>query len=1440
MATWRRWIVRTVLALVLSVVVLVAAAVVSTQTPWFHEWARGLAERQAGRLINGQLSIGRLEGTLWTGATLSNVRITQDGRVVVAVDRVRVEYDWRQLASRHWLFPRITLTRPSIVLITDDDGWRIAKLVRPRQNQSTSAGPVQLPSLVIEDGRVGIEDLRTTPGLRWPATVAGLHASMGLTLSRGLVDLSVERAAFEARNPSLTVAALQGHWVQRDGRHDVTGLHLQTSRSVIDGAFAYAPPPAPGTRGAIRTHLTFAPFDAAEFAETIPALAGRPLVLSGEADVDGSLDAMAIKANVADPAAGGVEADVTLTTDGDRRALRGDVRTVRLDLAPILKNPSLASRLTSSDQIDLVFSGPFSFDTLSGSARVRSTSSGIWGYQYDALDGTVRFGQRQLRLAGTVQAYGARATTSGTIVPADGPVRYDLRGAMAGVDVRRLPRQIPVPKLETQLAGQYVVSGSGARIDASATFEASVVEGAAIGSGSTGRFNNQDQTLRYGFTGHVAHADIQRFGRVLDVAAISGDDYASDVTGQIDVSGSGTTIAGLVLDASGQLEPSRLFDVEIGPADVSARIADATLTGSVNGRVAGVDVERATKRADLAGRVAGQVSIDGSIARLDQPFSIDAVTARGSVTLDPSVVGPLELETARVEGSLRDGVADVTALEVHGPRLDATAKGTLALGERGESNLAYEASMTRLSDIGPLVGRMLDGRVAVTGTITGTRAEQRSVGTASFSGLAIDDTFSALTLQTAFDGRMAHLDPTSLTAKVKAESTLAVIQGRTIPSLSATVDYANSRYAFEATANETGRTITAGGELALLENGRTVTVNSLALTSNAITWSLAGDGPARIRWEPTLLSLETPLTLINNGQYLSAEGTFALTEATPGSLDITIAGVEMTDLGTLLLSQRQLAGTLTGDARVTGTPTTRNIVGNISLLAGVVDGYAFQSLHTLVNYRNDVANVAAVLIQSPTAKLEANGTIPYSLDRGAFTDQPLDVNVTSAGVDLAVLEAANTGLTQTSGRLVVDLHVSGTGTAPVARGTVAVQDGAFTVAATGVRYAQAAIDAMLEGDALQVTRLHLVDGDNDALEGSGRLTIVDRAVRDIEFVITGNDVTVLDNELGRVSVDTSLNLFGTIRAPQVAGLVRLHTGRIEVDQVLDRFGSTPYEVVRTPASAEPAADDGSRPIALNLTVQVPDNLVLRGRDMRAGNSSVPLGDVNLTAGGDFTLVRQGTGAPVLIGTISTVRGTYDFQGRRFQVLRDGTIMFRGESPIDPALNVAAERVISGIVAHVNVGGTMRSPDLTLSSQPPLDQADILSLIVFNQPVNRLGQGQATNLGERAAALAGGVVTAPLANTLGRALNVDVFELDTSGDEGEGPSVTIGDQVGERLFVRFRQLFGPRDVSEFQLEYQLAQWLRLQGSFAEGQTSANRSLTRRVERGGIDLVVYFSY
>ncbi len=157
---------------------------------------------------------------------------------------------------------------------------------------------------------------------------------------------------------------------------------------------------------------------------------------------------------------------------------------------------------------------------------------------------------------------------------------------------------------------------------------------------------------------------------------------------------------------------------------------------------------------------------------------------------------------------------------------------------------------------------------------------------------------------------------------------------------------------------ETGRTITAAGDLAPLRAAAaTVTVNRLARLSPA---------PPRGRWPtaalPGDLRPDRPHhdaapdhARLNNGQELSAEGTLALNDTTTGQLDVHVAGVNLTELGAPVLSPRQLAGTLSGDARITGGPSTRNIVGNIKVLAGIVDGYAFQSLDTLVDYRGDEA-----------------------------------------------------------------------------------------------------------------------------------------------------------------------------------------------------------------------------------------------------------------------------------------------------------------------------------------------------------------------------------------------------------------------------------------------------------------------------------------------------
>jgi len=114
------------------------------------------------------------------------------------------------------------------------------------------------------------------------------------------------------------------------------------------------------------------------------------------------------------------------------------------------------------------------------------------------------------------------------------------------------------------------------------------------------------------------------------------------------------------------------------------------------------------------------------------------------------------------------------------------------------------------------------------------------------------------------------------------------------------------------------------------------------------------------------------------------------------------------------------------------------------------------------------------------------------------------------------------------------------------------------------------------------------------------------------------------------------------------------------------------------------------------------------------------------------------------------------------------------------------------------------------------------------------------LSERAAALAGGVVVGAITESLGRALNLSIFEVETVAEAGGSPMLTVGKQVGSRLFVRLRQIFGAQEVSELQLEYQLTDYLRAQGSVSNGRGLTNRSFIRRIERGGLDLVVFVRY
>jgi translocation and assembly module TamB len=167
-------------------------------------------------------------------------------------------------------------------------------------------------------------------------------------------------------------------------------------------------------------------------------------------------------------------------------------------------------------------------------------------------------------------------------------------------------------------------------------------------------------------------------------------------------------------------------------------------------------------------------------------------------------------------------------------------------------------------------------------------------------------------------------------------------------------------------------------------------------------------------------------------------------------------------------------------------------------------------------------------------------------------------------------------------------------------------------------------------------------------------------------------------------------------------------------------------------------------------------------------------------------------------------------------------------------------LIQAVTARVDVRGTMKQPEIVLSSTPPLPQADILALIVFNQNLNSLGEGQQINLAQRAQAMATGALASGLAKELGDALGVDTFEISTAPEmAGAYATLTLGQQVGQNLYVKVEQGIGDKSTTNFVLEYELTKWLRLQTNVLQG-SSVQQNVFQRIQGSGADLLFFFSY
>jgi hypothetical protein len=104
----------------------------------------------------------------------------------------------------------------------------------------------------------------------------------------------------------------------------------------------------------------------------------------------------------------------------------------------------------------------------------------------------------------------------------------------------------------------------------------------------------------------------------------------------------------------------------------------------------------------------------------------------------------------------------------------------------------------------------------------------------------------------------------------------------------------------------------------------------------------------------------------------------------------------------------------------------------------------------------------------------------------------------------------------------------------------------------------------------------------------------------------------------------------------------------------------------------------------------------------------------------------------------------------------------------------------------------------------------------------------------------GFLAAPIVSALQSELGLDILQIEPAGDLNTGPKVTVGDEIARGLVARFSRQFGADPYDEATVEYYLSRLLRLRATFSDAQPLLARSPFRRVERAGIDLLLFFSF
>jgi translocation and assembly module TamB len=286
-------------------------------------------------------------------------------------------------------------------------------------------------------------------------------------------------------------------------------------------------------------------------------------------------------------------------------------------------------------------------------------------------------------------------------------------------------------------------------------------------------------------------------------------------------------------------------------------------------------------------------------------------------------------------------------------------------------------------------------------------------------------------------------------------------------------------------------------------------------------------------------------------------------------------------------------------------------------------------------------------------------------------------------------------------------------------------------------------------------------------------------------VLAGSQLLSVDGDVtskGRLknrlwTITTTIGKGVVVRLPS-QGTSKLHeTGPLEDVTFVDPAGLAEAESRRQAKKTTDA-------IGVRMKILTDNRIIVRGDMVRTELR------IKLIA----TMIE---GKTSVTGTVDAVRGWVEIIGRRYDIER-AWVVFEGEMPPDPRLDVRVSHRFTQTTLYIDVVGPLSNPNIAFASDSgQYDQAALLAMVLGNDPgEERPDTDNAHKATGAALAFAAGQATTALRRS---GLPVDALKVGTeAGSDQQVSYVTVGKWLTDRVFIAYRRRF-TAEVTENQNE-----------------------------------------